>query len=142
MKTVKFNQRIHDLCDPPARAAVTKYIKESWNLTATEYEMYKVDLIIKDSHGQAIGYAEIEMRDWYDCPFSTIHIPQRKKKLFDNDMKTIYFVVNNNLSKAWYINTNSILEHPLREVSNTRLANGEYFYDVPKNLFTQINLLS
>jgi len=140
MKTAKFNQAVHDACDPPARIAITQYVKDVWNLTAVEYKLYKVDLLIQNSDGKSIGYAELEMRDWEDCPYNTIHIPQRKKKLFNNDMRTIYFVVNRSLTRAWYVDTNIITEQPLREIRNTRIADGEYFYDVPKGLFLEINL--
>lgn len=142
MKTAKFNRAVHDVCDPPARDAISKYLKDMWNLTAIGYELYKVDLLIQNSNQKSIGYAEVEMRDWEDCPFGTIHIPQRKKKLFDNDMTTIYFVVNRSCTKAWYVNTNTILESPLMEIANTRIANGEYFYDVPKGKFVEIDLIS
>jgi hypothetical protein len=142
MKTAKFNKEIHDLCDPPSREAIIKYVKDEWNLLAEDYEMYKVDLIIKNQYGKSVGYAELEMRDWDECPFQTIHIPQRKKKLFDNDMTTVYFVVNRKRTMAYYINTKDITEHPLKEVSNTRIPQGEYFYDVPKDIFNVIYLKS
>jgi len=142
MKTAKFIQDIHDLCDPPAREAIIKYVKDEWNLLAEDYEKYKVDLLIKNQSGKSIGYAELELRNWESCPYPTIHIPQRKKKLFDNDMPTVYFVVNRPLTMAYYINTNKILEQPLREIANKRLTDGEYFYDVPKEMFSVIHLKS
>ena len=141
MITAKFNRHVHDQCDPPAREAVTRYLKDIWNLTATGYELYKVDLLVENHRQEKMGYAEVEMRDWEDCPFATIHIPQRKKKLFGNDMRTIYFVVNRSLTRAWYINTNDILSSPLREIPNKRIAQGECFYDVPKEFFTEITLI-
>ena len=130
-----FNQAVHDACDPPAREAVIKAIRRTWGLIAEPYDKYKVDLII-----EGIGYAEVEMRDWVDCPFNTIHIPQRKAKLFDNDMKTIYFIVSKDLSNCWYCDTKNILKSQLIEVKNKAVCQGEYFYDVPKYLFKTLKL--
>lgn len=141
MKTKPFDQDSHDYYDPPAREAVTNYIKKKWGYSAIPYDKYKVDLLIENEFMVPIGYAEVEMREWVNCPFNTIHIPQRKKKLFDNDMPTLYFVINNNLSKAWYINVKEILNSPLKEIPNKKMSDGEYFYDVPKHKFVEIVLL-
>ena len=130
MKHKPFNQEVYDACDPPAREAVTKLIKRLWGLEAKSYEKYKVDLVIDD-----VGYAEVEMRDWSNCPFPTIHIPERKTKLFKNNMKTIYFVVSKDLKKCWYIDTDEILKSPLEEIKNKAVSQGEYFYNVPINMF-------
>lgn len=126
-----FNQAVHDACDPPARNAVIGLVKKLWGLEAKPNEnIYKVDLVI-----DGIGYAEVEMRDWNDCPFPTIHIPERKTKLFQNGMKTIYFVVSKDIKKCWYIDADRILKSPLLEIQNKAVSQGEYFYDVPVNLF-------
>lgn len=131
-----FDQAVHDACDPPARDAVIMVIEREWGLSAKPNEnIYKVDLVI-----DGVGYAEVEMRDWDDCPFDTIHIPERKTKLFQNDMKTIYFVVSKSLSKCWYCDTNTILKSPLKEIKNKEVSQGEYFYDVPKYLFKTVKI--
>jgi len=136
-----FSQEVHDACDPVARAAVIGYMAKRWNLTAVPNpDKYKVDLIVENEFMVPIGYAEIEMRDWESCPFRTIHIPSRKKKLFDNDMPTNYFVVSRSLKKAWWCNTDVILNSPLIEVPNKAVKSGEYFYDVPINQFKEIVL--
>jgi hypothetical protein len=140
MRTKPFNQKVHDACDPPAREAVRKYIKTTWDLNAWHNpDKYAVDLII-ERNKEAIGYAEIEMRDWDQCPFNTIHIPKRKDKLFDNDKRTIYFVVSKSIERAWYVDSQLIKNSSVREIPNKAVSQGEYFYDVPIKLFTQVNL--
>jgi len=140
MRTKPFNQAVHDICDPPAREAVKKYIKDTWDLNAWHNpDKYAVDLII-ERNKEAIGYAEIEMRDWDHCPFNTIHIPKRKDKLFENNKRTIYFVVSKSIKKAWYVDSQLIKNSSVREIPNKEVSQGEYFYDVPIKLFTQINL--
>jgi hypothetical protein len=135
MKHKPFNQAVFDVCDLPARNAVIGLVNRLWGLEAKPNEnIYKVDLVI-----EGIGYAEVEMRDWFSCPFPTIHIPERKTKLFQNSMKTIYFVVSKDLKKCWYIDTDIILKSPLLEIQNKAVSQGEYFYDVPINLFKTAN---
>jgi hypothetical protein len=140
MRTKPFNQKVHDACDPPAREAVSKYIKATWDMNAWHNpDQYAVDLII-EKNKELIGYAEIEMRDWDHCPFKTIHIPKRKDKLFNNNKRTIYFVVSRGMSKAWYIDTDVIKNSSVHEIPNKAVSQGEYFYDVPTYLFTEISL--
>jgi hypothetical protein len=134
-----FNQAVHDACDPPAREAVIRF-HESMGYIAKPYDKYKVDLIIENEFMVPVGYAEIEMRDWERCPFHTIHIPERKKKLFDNDMPTTYFVVSKGLKRAWWCDTKEILASPLIEVKNKAVSEGEYFYDVPIHKFKEVEL--
>lgn len=107
---------------------------------ARPYDKYKVDLIIENEFMVPVGYAEVEMRSWNECQFSTIHVPERKKKLFENDMPTTYFAVSKDLRTAWWCKSEDILESPLVEVKNKDVANGEYFYDVPLNKFKKVNL--
>ena len=141
MKTKPFSQEVHDACDPVAREAIIGYMASKWNLTATPNpNKYKVDLIVENEFMVPVGYAEIEMRDWESCPFPTIHIPSRKKKLFDNDMPTNYFVVSKGLKKAWWCKTDDILNSPLVEVPNKDVKSGEYFYDVSISNFKEILL--
>lgn len=131
MKTKPFNKAVHDACDPIARDAVIAMIRAKWGWDAKPFDKYKVDLIVENEFMVPIFYAEVEMRDWEDCPFNTIHVPGRKKKLFDNDMPTTYFVVSKSLKSMWYCKAKDILNSPLVEIKNKAVKEGEYFYDVP-----------
>lgn len=139
MNRKPFNQAVHDACDPPAREAVIRF-HESRGYYARSYDKYKVDLLIENEFMVPVGYAEIEMRDWEECPFPTIHVPERKKKLFDNDMPTTYFVVSKSLKTIWWCKAKDILDSPLIEVKNKAVAEGEYFYDVPIKKFKKVRL--
>lgn len=141
MKTKPFSQEVHDACDPVAREAIINFMARQWNLTAMPHpDKYKVDLIVENEFMVPVGYIEIEMRDWDSVPFSTIHVPSRKRKLVDNDLPTTYFVVSRGLKKAWWCKTEKILSSPLVEVPNKAVATGEYFYDVPTDCFNEVML--
>lgn len=134
-----FNQAVHDACDPPAREAVIRF-HESRGYYAKPFDKYKVDLIIENEFMVPVGYAEVELRSWNICQYQTIHVPERKKKLVENDMPTTYFAVANDLKTAWWCTAEDILGSPLIEVKNKDVANGEYFYDVPIQKFRCVDL--
>ena len=139
MQYKKFDQELHDQCDPPARDAVAKWLKNLWYIDATPNpDKYAVDLILS-RRGEHIGYAEVEVRDWDFCPYDTIHIAQRKDKLFNHPRTTMY-VVNRPLTHAYWIRANKIQDSPLLEVPNKEVRRNEYFYDVPKNLWKIVDL--
>ena len=138
----QFNKKLHDQCDPPARLAVGAWIEMNWRYKTDDYDKYKVDLVCS-KNGVNKFYVEIEMREWLagsNLPYKTVHIPSRKEKLFNNDLKTVYFVVSQDLKHGLYTNTDNIKKSPRIEVKNKAIANGEYFYDVPTEMWTYVNL--
>ena len=140
MKTKKFDKKLFDECDPPAREAVVQFIKREWGLDAKPYDQYKIDLIVYKAD-TPIGYVEVERRGWWwVCPYPSLHIPQRKAKLFDTEMKSLYFVVAKGLKNAMYCNVKDILNSPLEEIPNREISQGEYFYNVPLNCFIHVQL--
>jgi hypothetical protein len=135
-----FDQEVHDACDPPSRVAVKRWVESHWGVKADDFEKYKVDLVCSRG-GVSVGYIEIEVRQWFcglPVQYSTIHIPSRKAKLFNNDLPTIYFVVSGDFNHGLWINTEEILKCEQIEVRNTAIAEGEYFYDVPTDKFKYV----
>lgn len=137
-----FDQALHDKNDPPARAAVTEWVKVAWGLTCIENpDKYAVDLIVY-RNDQICGYIEVEVRNWGQkhCPHSSIHIAQRKTKLFSNVRATLIFVVTRDFENAYWCKAEDVKLSPLIEVPNRSVASGEYFYDVPIELFKYVYL--
>jgi hypothetical protein len=134
-----FDKKLSDKFDSPGRAFIKRAAKKKWNVLADDYEKYEVDLICR-RNGEVIGYAEVEVRpDFIDqFPFSTVHIPSRKAKLMDNGLPTVYFVVNGSFDRLLWIKSTDALNFDLKEVKNRLVPNGEMFYDVPVDQFTQV----
>ena len=140
MKYKKFNQELHDICDPPAREAVTRWIEMKWGLQATPHpDKYAVDLVVHRS-GKAVGYVEVEVRQPNLYQYETIHVAQRKEKLFQANLPTLFFVLTGDLTHAFWTKTEFVLAAPLIEVKNTAVSDGEYFFDVPRKLFKYVDL--
>jgi len=130
-KTKKFDKKLHDENDAPAKQAVANWIRSKWDVEVKENTQYEVDLVfLKDD--KVVGYGEVEVRYWGSpyCPHPTIHIAKRKEKLLRNDLPTVFFAVNEFLTGAYWCGSKIILESPLVEVKNKYVSDDEYFYDV------------
>ena len=144
MNTKPFSQEVHDTYDPPAREAVAEWVFHTWGMKAfPNPDKYGVDLLVKRS-GNVVGYIEVEARNWSQedtkCPYKTIHIAQRKYKLLDNELPTLFFAVTRDFKNAYWCKSAYVLESPLKEIPNKDVKEGEYFYDVPIEKFSYIDL--
>ena len=64
MQIKKFDQVLHDMYDPPARKAVSNWIKAIWGMQVKDNpDKYGTDLILGRDN-KRIGYAEVEVRQW------------------------------------------------------------------------------
>jgi len=138
MKIKKFDQILHDQYDPPARKAVSAWVKMKWGMDSKDNpDIYGTDLIL-GRNGKRIGFAEVEVRSWYPtCPFSTIHVPVRKKHMLEVP-KTLFFALTQNMTHAYWIKGNAVLAFPFWEMKDD--TKHELYYDVPKHLFEYVDL--
>ena len=140
MITKQFNQALHDQYDPPAREAVTKWLKMKRGLECRENpNVYGVDLLVYKL-GKLVGYIEVEVRSWAYCHYPTIHVAQRKDKLFQQDRPVLFFALTQDLTHAYWAKAEKVQESPLIEVKNSEVAAGEMFYDVPVKHFKYVDL--
>lgn len=136
----KFDQKLHDRYDPPAREAVTKWMKMKWGLDCIPNpNVYGVDLIALRG-GNPVGFVEVEVRGWAYCHYPTIHLAQRKDKLFDQDLPVLFFALTHDLSHAYWCRADIAKKFPLIEVKNFEVPNGEMFYDIPTTEFKYVDL--
>lgn len=128
-----FEQELHDQFDEPAKRKVAEFLERHCNVTVyPNPDKYGVDLLLcRDDI--CIGSAEVEVRQWSPCPYSTIHIPQRKEKYFGE--RTLFFALTKDLMYAYWIQTKFVKQYPLKEISNYKIPRGEMFFDVPIEQF-------
>jgi len=140
MTTKQFNQALHDQYDPPAREAVTKWVKMKWGLECRENpNVYGVDLLVYRAD-KLVGYIEVEVRSWDYCHYPTIHVGLRKEKLFQQDLPVLFFALTHDLTHAYWARTQVIEGSSLIEVKNTEVPSGELFFDVPVKHFKYVDL--
>lgn len=136
----KFDQKLHDKYDPPARKAATDWIKMKWGIECIPNpNVYGVDLIALRG-GNPVGFVEVEVRGWAYCHYPTIHQAMRKDKLFQQDLPVLFFVLTQDLSHAYWMKVDKSKRYPLIEVKNFEIPNGEMFYDIPTTEFKYVDL--
>lgn len=136
----KFDQDLHDRFDPPARKAVTAWMKMKWNLDCIENpNVYGVDLIALRANNP-VGLVEVEVRSWAYCHYPTIHIAHRKDKLFQQDLPVLFFALTQDLNHAYWCRADIAKKYPLIEVKNFEVPNGELFFDIPVKEFKYVCL--
>jgi hypothetical protein len=134
-----FEQELYEQYDAPAKKAVAHYIIRTCGVECIPNpDQYGVDLILI-RYDSPIGYAEVEVRQWSpNCPYSTIHVPERKTKFFND--RTLFFALTQDMQSAYWILSHRIKEYPIKEISNYKIPRGEMFYDVPTSEFVFITL--
>ena len=140
MATKPFSNYLHSVYDEPARKAVASWVNMKWGLDAQNNpDHYGVDLICFRS-GVPVGALEVEVRQEGFDRFDSIHVGQRKDKLFQTGLPTLFFALTQDLSHAYWVKADLIKGCPLIEVQNRYVGNGELFYDCPINLFKYVDL--
>ena len=135
-----FNQYLHDVYDAPARKAVASWCNMKWGFDCRDNpNKYGVDLIAFRSD-VPVGALEVEVRQAGFDRHGSIHIGQRKDKLFLNNLPTLFFALTQDLSHAYWVKADLIKGCPLIEVKNFYVPNGELFYDCPISMFKRVNL--
>lgn len=156
----KFSQKLFDQNDELARATITKFL-ESRNLEVRPNpNKFGVDLYVYhpapsnspdganvESVGQKADpfYAvECEIkRVWHGSvlPWSTVQLPWRKKKYSDDEAVPVeYWILNNELTHAIVIYEAELTDKRLTEVRNKYVDRGEYFYQIPLDVCSIVEL--
>lgn len=138
-----FSQEMHTEYDEVGKSRVAEHFKIAYGIDLVEHEdKYAVDLVAyKD--GKKLGYVEVEVRDSWsrdEFPFDSLHIPERKEKLLNNDMRTYLVSVNKLGTRAFICDANVILNSPRMEKNNKYVEHGELFFLVDPSRIKLVNL--
>lgn len=132
----QFDKKLHAEFDSSGKNAVMKFLLSKGYEAKENQNRYGVDLVIfKD--GSKFAYAEVEVRPaWKGAkfPFEDLNIPYRKKKLFHNDLRTLFFSINNELTHMLWCDAKTILESKTAFVTNKYVRNEKFFKVDLKNL--------
>lgn len=127
----KFSKKLHEKFDNAGKQAVKKFLtslKKGYEVKENE-DKYGVDLVVyKD--GEKVAYAEVEVRPaWKGAkfPYEDLNIPFRKKKLLCNELKTMFFSINNELTHMLWCNAKTILKSKTAFVTNKYVKNEKFF---------------
>jgi hypothetical protein len=129
----KFDETLYLQNDDSARKALSRSFKNHYNYILVDNEdIYGPDMLIYSSEGEFIGYAEVEIKQfWNGYPFksNTLHIPERKKKFLKyNDI--VFCVLNAEMTRGCWIEADKLSDCPLINKKNKYLER-ELFFNIP-----------
>ena len=100
----KFDKNLHEQYDKFGKDKVIELFEKNYKIKLVENEdIYGVDLVAYKNN-KKLGYVEVEVRNSWKTdlfPFETLNVPERKRKLLINNMKTYFISVNKNGSMAF-----------------------------------------
>ena len=136
-----FEQLEYDECNDRAIEKVKNFLKSMrFSIVEKKSEDMLVD-ITAVKNGKTT-YHEVELRpQWkHEWPkwWPKINIPERKGSF--NTVNHFFYILSNDMTKAWFIKGIELIPERLEEVPNIKVAKGEYFYRIPIELARKIKL--
>ena len=131
----KFSKGNYDANDASGKEAVTRFLEKQGLSVQENPNKYGIDLIADGttSNGKEFNNVpvEVERRNIWNknFPFSTVHVPERKKKFLKDYM--LYAVVNSNYDRVMFCTSDIIKQFKPIEIPIKSIAKDEYFYNVP-----------
>ena len=128
-----FSQSLHGKYDDIARQVTMHYMERKGYKMRENPNIYAQDLIAHN--GDNSFYVECEVKTVWkgdEFPFDTVQLPERKKKFFNKS--TLFFIWNNDMTRAATFKSDDIKDLTPVEVSNKFLSSGEKFYQIPLEL--------
>ena len=133
-----FNQDAYDNCDNRAKEVLRNYL-DSRGIFTKVFEDYGADIQAFHQY-----FHEVEIKSsWEDVwppNWETLHIPARKKKLLEKG-KGFFWVLNKDCTKAKLVESKDLDDVYIEVINNRRYPKGEYFYNIPINLTSEIDLV-
>lgn len=132
-----FDTNLYDKNDNAKELAI-RYFERIGLSTIVNPDQYGVDLIVDNKF-----FCEVEVKhNWKEdkFPFSTLQIPERKKKFATLDKPVVFMVMSSNRKKAFIAKDSDVLNSPLKTVSNKYVRNGEKFFQVDVSLLRKVDI--
>ena len=127
-KTKPFSKENHAANDKPGKKVVIAFLK-SVGIDAIENpNEYGVDVL---AAGYEVERRTIKKTKW---PYTTVHVPYRKDKFFENKIfyaVNVHHMVNGDIYDTVMLCPSKIVnKSPVVEVPNKSVEKDEYFFDV------------
>lgn len=133
-KRKPFNPELYEANDLEARLRVIDFFEQKFARHGLEIgnseDPYAPDIEVR-KNGDVKAHIEVEVKqawDYGDFPFSTIQLPERRKK--SAEIGSRFAVLNKHFTRMAYIKPDVLLSSPLVEVKNKYVPEGEMFYQV------------
>tara|TARA_R100001443_G_C3286309_1_gene161663 strand:+ start:196 stop:591 length:396 start_codon:yes stop_codon:yes gene_type:complete len=125
--------------DQQGKDAVRGWLEGKGISLDKDVEDFKADIkcTIKEHHEVEIkaGWSGEWKSHWH-----TLHIPVRKKSLLGLSDRLIFWVLNNDCSRAVIVNGLNLKDKFIKNIPNRRSPDGEDFFDIPIKYCNHITL--
>lgn len=130
----RFSEQLHRENDHAACQAVMNHINNQGLYAARNDDKYGPDVIIYSGFKPSY-FIECEIkRVWKShqdtLPWSTVHIPERKRKFINAGLPIEFWILREDLKFAVIVSESLIVDENLVEVPNVYNSSGEYFFTV------------
>ena len=125
-----FNKSLYAKYDEQAKQATWKALESRGYSVANNPNKYAQDLLA--NKGDKSFCVECEVKAVWkgeNFPYGSVQLPERKKKFFDKP--TLFFIWNNNLTRAVLFWDHHVTDLEPVEVPNKYLDREEKFFQIP-----------
>jgi hypothetical protein len=132
-KHCRFNQRLHDKYDIPARAVIRGALGA---FVSDNPDIYAQDLIINDP-GFKYQYIEIQVCTMWTCdkyPYEFVNVYERKHKYPEN---TLFITLNKKMDAGYIFDAKSFKNQKPQRIKK---YGREFVYNIPWNLVMNFNI--
>lgn len=139
----KFEQDVYDKCDGLAKEAMRIHLELMGHTVTVPPENFGPDLYSVIFFRKMYHEVEVSLKwETGKHPYPTGSIPERKHRLIAgcDACQLFFWMLRSDLARALVFPASCLLEQYLVEVPNYKIAVGEYFYRIPKELGKEFNL--
>ena len=145
----KFSQELYDQYDHKAKKICKEYYKKLNVILMENSDKYGPDLKYYSNFDafekhEHTGFIECEVkRVWkdYSFPFESVQFPERKARyVYQSDVPVTFFMLNAKCDRALIVDGKDVLKSPMREVKNMYVSKVEWFFQVPLDKVTFVDI--
>ena len=125
----EFSMEEYKQNDPRAKSALRNYL-DSKGIPTVIHEDYGPDIKAFQEVFHEVEIKKIWEGDWPEN-WGQIRIPARKKRLFENGSRIVFWVLNNDCTQEFRVLSLDMDDSYIGEFPNSRNNSGELFFNLP-----------
>ena len=110
----KFEKSLFDQFDNQVFEALERHFDAQGMILVRNPDKYGVDAFLFDHNGKLCN-VEFECKSVWsgpDFPYESVDLPKRKMKFTSSETHTLFYIVNRELTHAFYFNATKVLSSP------------------------------
>lgn len=132
MSVGTFKQEVYDENDPKAKQALRSYL-DSKGIPTVIHEDYGPDIKAFQEVFHEVEVKKIWHGEWPNH-WKEIRIPARKKRLMEGGRRIVFWVLNDECTRAFCVHSQEMKDEYIAEFPNSWKPEGELFYNLPLDI--------